>query len=473
MENTKQDNMPRTQSRKEERGTTPIAHGMSHGVQRVRKVAKQDKNTKFTALLHHVNVDSLRASYNALKHTASPGIDGQTWADYQENLQERLEKLHRCVHAGAYRALPSRRVYIPKSDGRKRPLGIAAIEDKIVQHAVGTVLTAIYEADFLGFSYGFRPRRGCHDALEALYMGVLTKKIGFVLDADIQGFFDSISHQWMLRFLEKRVADRRILRLVRKWLRAGVSEEGKWSRTDAGTPQGAVISPMLANIFLHYVLDDWVVWWRTTQAKGDVIIVRYADDFVMGFQYQNEAENFLAALKERLGSFGLKLHPEKTRLIEFGRYAAERRKLRGEGKPETFDFLGFTHICAVSRKNRKFKIIRKTVGKRMRATLARLKDALRVRKHDAVEEVGQWLHRVVQGYYRYFAVPDNMPALSTFRWRLQRIWLSILRRRSQKYRMNWSKFLALTKRWIPTPTPLHPHPGTSLASVFHKKSLVR
>jgi group II intron reverse transcriptase/maturase len=394
-----------------------------------------------------------------LKRLAAPGLDGVTWDQYKEDLEERLEALHERIQRGTYRAMPSRRVFIAKPDGRTRPLGIASLEDKIVQHAVSRLLSAIYEEDFLGFSYGFRPGRGQHDALDALFVGLTRKKVNWVLDADIMGFFDAISHEWMLKFIEHRVADRRIIRLVRKWLRAGVSEAGKWSTTKVGTPQGAVISPLLANIYLHYVLDQWVQHWRKTEAKGEVIVVRYADDFVVGFQHRRDAEEFLMALKLRLGKFELAIHPEKTRLIEFGRFAAENRRKRGEGKPETFDFLGFSHICSVTKGSKWFHIRRKTAKKRLRAALVKVKTVIRARMHDPVGEVGGWLQQVVSGYYRYHAISGNCKALNTFRLEITRYWLKTLRRRSQKRRINWERFSPIVKKWIPTPTILHPYPN--------------
>jgi group II intron reverse transcriptase/maturase len=431
---------------------------MSQGLLRVREAAAKDKSTRFTSLLHHITAESLEASYYALKRNAAPGVDGRTWGEYQSDIAERLENLHARIHRGSYRAQPSLRVYIPKSDGKKRPLGIASLEDKIVQQAVSEVLSVIYETEFYGFSYGFRPRRGCHDALDAIYVALTRKKLNYVLDADIQGFFDTISHEWIVRFLERRVADQRIIRLIRKWLRAGVYEEGVWTSTEVGTPQGAVISPLLANIFLHYVLDDWVVWWRRNQAFGDVVIVRYADDFVMGFQYKREAERFLKALRERLQAFALHLHPEKTRLIEFGKFAAEDRRKRGEGKPETFDFLGFTHICSTTWKDKYFKILRLTAKKRKREMIKRIGQILYIRMHDEIDEVGQWLQRVMQGYYQYFAVPDNTTTLSSIRHAITRSWFKVLCRRSQKRRIGWDTFSKIAKRWIPIPTPLHPYP---------------
>src|SRR5437763_1950112 len=315
------------------------------GLRGVREAAKRDKRLQFTALLHHVSVLLLESSFYALKRDAAPGVDGVTWTEYETGLGERLKDLHSRVHRGTYRAQPSRRTYIPKADGRQRPLGIAALEDKIVQQAVATVLNEIYEEDFLGFSYGFRPGRKQHDALDALWVGLKRRRVNWVLDLDVRGFFDNVSHEWLVKFLEHRIADRRMVRLIQKWLKAGVSEEGEWSETTVGTPQGAVVSPLLANIYLHYVFDLWVSQWRRTRAKGDMIVVRYADDAVLGFEDRAEAEVFLEQLRERMRKFGLELHPEKTRLIEFGRYAEEHRERRGEGRPETFDWRGCTHVC--------------------------------------------------------------------------------------------------------------------------------
>ncbi len=329
-----------------------------------------------------MNVDLLRDSYYALKRQAAPGVDGVTWQEYETGLEGRLTDLHNRVHRGAYRAQPSRRVYIPKADGRQRPLGIAALEDKIVQQAVVTILNQIYEVDFKGFSYGFRPGRSPHQALDALTVGIQRKRVNWVLDADIRGFFDNMSHEWTMKFVEHRVADRRILRLIQKWLKAGVSEDGQWSESKVGTPQGAVVSPLLANVYLHYVFDLWIEAWRQKVATGDVIVVRYADDLVVGFENRTEAERFLEAFRERLAKFGLELHPEKTRLIEFGRFAAQDREKRGEGKPETFTFLGFTHYCGKRRSNGAFIVWRKTAKKRMVAKLQAIKAELRLRMHE-------------------------------------------------------------------------------------------
>ena len=432
------------------------------GLRSVRDAAKRDKTLRFTALLHHITPEMLQDCYFELKRSAAPGVDGVTWHAYGQDLEERIDDLHGRVHRGAYRAQPSKRAWIPKADGRQRPLGIAALEDKIVQYAVKTVLEQIYEEDFLGFSYGFRPGRSCHNALDALWVGIDKRKVNWVLDADIRGFFDNIDHEWMMKFLEHRIADRRVLRLIRKWLRAGVSEDGQWSRTTVGTPQGSVISPLLANVFLHYVLDQWVNQWRKRHARGEVIIVRYADDFVMGFQHRDDAQRCLRALRTRLTEFGLELHPEKTRLIEFGRYAAERREKRGEGAPETFDFLGFTHCCGRTRIGA-FTIKRKSIAKRLRAKLQAIQMQLVQWMHRPAAEMGKWLRSVVQGWMNYHAVPGNIRCLDQFRTQVARLWLHVLRRRSQKRRKRiWEWFARLIDRWLPKPKILHPYPNERL-----------
>jgi group II intron reverse transcriptase/maturase len=432
---------------------------MSQRLDGVRRAAKERKRERFTSLLHHLNVDLLRDSFYALKRGASPGVDGVTWQEYESGLEDRLVDLNSRVHRGTYRAQPSRRVYIPKADGRQRPLGIAALEDKIVQQAMVTILNQIYEVDFKGFSYGFRPGRSPHQALDALVVGLERKKVNWVLDADIRGFFDNMSHEWTMKFIEHRVADRRILRLIRKWLKAGVSEDGQWSETKRGTPQGAVISPLLANVYLHYVFDLWAEVWRRKAARGDVIIVRYADDLVMGFQQRADAVRFLEEFKERLAAFGLELHPEKTRLIEFGRYAARDRKRRGEGKPETFNFLGFTHHCGRRHKTGTFTVWRITAKQRMVAKLKAIKAELQRRKHDRTSQVGAWLRKVVTGYYQYHAVPGNIDQLRTFRMRVNRLWRSVLVRRSQRAKKRWQLLTPNFERWIPYPRTLHPYPS--------------
>jgi RNA-directed DNA polymerase len=426
---------------------------------RVREAARRDRRVRFTALLHHITVERLQEGFIALRHEAAPGIDGVTWEQYDTGLEDRLRDLHRRIHEGTYRAQPSRRGFIPKADGRKRPLGIAALEDKIVQQAVVRVLNQIYEVDFLGFSYGFRPGRSQHDALDALWVGLMGKKVNWVLDADIRGFFDNIDHGWLLKFLEHRIADRRILRLIQQWLTAGVTEGGQWTKTEVGTPQGAVASPLLANVFLHYVFDLWVQQWRTKSATGDLIAVRYADDFVVGFQHRRDAERFLHELGERYEKFGLALHPDKTRLIEFGRFAAENRRKRGERKPETFTFLGFTHICGRKRWSGGFIVKRETATKRLRAKLHAVKHELTLRRHEPIPTQGRWLRSVVQGYFNYHGVPGNMAALEAFRTETVRSWLRALRRRSQRRRLKWARFRQHVDRWIPHPKTLQPYPN--------------
>jgi RNA-directed DNA polymerase len=425
---------------------------------RVREVARRDRRARFTALLHHVTVERLQEGFFALKHEAAPGVDGVTWEQYDVSLEDRLRDLHRRIHEGTYRAQPSRRVFIPKADGRQRPLGIAALEDKIVQQAVARVLNQIYEVDFLGFSYGFRPKRSQHDALDALWVGLMRKKVNWVLDADIRGFFDNIDHGWLQKFLEHRIADRRVLRLIQQWLRAGVFEDGQWTKTEVGTPQGAVASPLLANVFLHDVFDLWVQQWRTKYATGDMIVVRYADDFVVGFQHRREAERFLRELGERFEKFGLALHPEKTRLIEFGRFAAENRRKRGDRKPETFVFLGFTHISGRMFKRPGFIVKRETATKRLRAKLKEVKQELTRRRHEPIPRQGKWLRGVVQGYFNYHGVSGNIAALDAFQAETTRYWLRALRRRSQRHRMPWRRFRRHVDRWIPHPKILHPYP---------------
>ena len=437
-------------------GSTQSEQTAIPGLERVRRKAKEDKHVRFTALLHHLTVERLMTSYMNLKMKAATGVDGQTWKQYHENLWERLVDLHGRVHRGAYRAQPSRRVYLEKPDGRKRPLGIAALEDKIVQGAVVEILSAIYEEDFLGFSYGFRPERGAHDALDALSVALQFEKVEWVLDADIQSFFDTMSHEWTIKFLQHRVGDPRILRLVQKWLTAGVSEDGEWSPTTIGTPQGAIISPLLANVYLHYALDLWAHQWRKKLA-GEMFIVRYADDVIFAFQNKMDAERFRASLAERLRQFGLELHPEKTRLIEFGRFAEQNRKDRGQGPPETFAFLGLTHICGRS-KDGKFQVKRRTVAKRMRARLQAIKLQLRQRMHDPVRNTGKWLRSVMTGYYRYHAVPGNLPMMGRFRHRVVRMWRHVLIRRGGRRKPNWQKLTLLFVRWLPEATNQHPYP---------------
>jgi group II intron reverse transcriptase/maturase len=426
---------------------------------RIRQAAVKDKKVKFTSLMHHIyNLSTLGEAYYGLKRDAAPGVDGETWRQYGETLESNLADLSARLRRGAYRAKPVRRVFITKDDGRQRPLGVTALEDKIAQRATVTVLNGIYETDFLGFSYGYRPGRGQHNALDALYVGLLTRKVNWVLDGDISSFFDGLDHEWLIKFVEHRVADQRVMRLIRKWLNAGVLEQGEWTCSEEGTPQGGSASPLLANIYLHYVFDLWVQHWRKTTAKGDVIIVRWADDFVVGFEHQSDALRFHEELAERFAKFKLKLHPEKTRVIEFGRFAAENRKRRGQGKPETFNFLGFTHICGKTRSKGMFTVYRRTMSQRKRAKLKAIKQELRQRLHHKVPEVGQWLRSVVAGHNRYYGVPSNLGSLSVFRFHVGRAWYRTLRRRSQKTRLTWERMRRLIDCWLPRPLLHHSYP---------------
>lgn len=440
---------------------------LHQALDRIRAVARRDKDERFTALWHHVyNVPRLRQSYRALKRDAAPGVDAVTWQAYGENLEENLKDLSARLQRGSYKARPVKRIYIPKPDGRERPIGITALEDKIVQRAAVEVLNAVYEEQFLNFSYGFRPGRSQHDALDAVAVGIEWSSIRWVLDADIKGFFDTIDHSWMMRFIEHRIADRRVQRHIKKWLNAGVLEEGTWRGNDEGTPQGGVISPLLANIYLHYALDLWVDQWRRREARGQVLIVRYADDFIVGFEHKSDAERFHAALRERLKKFNLTLSEEKTRLIEFGRWADTNRKERGEGKPETFNFLGFTHICGTTRKG-KFCVLRITMAKKKQAKLALLTQEMRRRMHRSIRETGPWLGAVLRGYYQYYGVPRNMRALNAFRHHILVIWRRLLRRRSQKeHRITWEYMERLAERWLPKPRIIRPYPDVRRRNVI-------
>lgn len=446
--------------------------GVPTALDRVREAARKDRKKRFTALLHHVTVGRLRTAYLALQRKAAVGVDGVTWDEYGQDLEARLLDLHARVHRGAYRAKPSRRVYIPKSDGRRRPIGIATVEDKILQRAIVEVMNAVYEVDFAGFSYGFRPGRSQHDALDALAAAIMRKKVNWVLDADIRGFFDAIDHGWMVKFVEHRIADKRIVRLIQKWLAAGVLEDGKVSTTREGTPQGATISPLLANVFMHYVFDLWAQHWRKHVARGEVVVVRYADDFVLGFQHEGDAVRFRTDLQRRLERFGLEVHPDKTRLLRFGRYAEEQRRERGEGKPETFDFLGFTHVSGKSRSGR-FLLHRHTSKKRMRERLKAIRKELLQRRHAPVPTQGHWLERVVRGYFAYHAVPTNLQRLDGFRTEVIRAWRHALRRRSQRNRMTRERVNRLVERWIPSPRVLHPYPWSRFEDRTRGRSRVR
>jgi group II intron reverse transcriptase/maturase len=442
-------------------------------LERVRQAAKKDRKQRFTALLHHVyDVERLRAAYLALQRDAAPGVDGQTWRHYGEALEENLRDLSARLRRGAYRARPVRRAYIAKADGRLRPLGVPTLEDKIVQRAAAEVLSAVYEQDFLGFSYGFRPGRNPHQALDALTVGIETRRVNWVLDADLRDFFGTLDHGWLVKFLEHRVADRRVVRLIQKWLRAGVLEEGRRTRSETGTVQGGSISPLLANVYLHYVFDLWVQRWRRTQARGEVIVVRFADDFVVGFEHRHEAERFRAELRERFARFGLALHPDKTRLLEFGRFADRNRRGRGDGKPESFDFLGFTHSCGKTRRGQ-FTVLRQTMRKRWQAKLREVKTELRRRLHDPLPEQGAYLRSVLLGHNRYYGVPRNGPSLGAFRHAITHLWRASLMRRSQTGFMSWERLARHIARWLPTPRICHPYPNQRLAFVTQGRSRMR
>ncbi len=447
-ENLMQHNTHRTQSRVR----------MPQALQRIRQAAERDREMRFTSLFHHVTrVEALREAYFSLTRKAAPGVDGVTWQQYGENLGSNLLDLSERLKRGGYRAKPVRRVFIPKPDGRQRPLGVTTLEDKLVQLATVKVLNAIYEVDFLGFSYGFRPGRGQHDALDALVVGIERGRVNWVLDADIRGFFDEISHEWLMKFVAHRIADPRILRLIQKWLKAGVLEDGKRIRSEQGTPQGGSASPLLANVYLHYVFDLWAHQWRQRHGGGNIRIIRYADDVVVGFESTRDAERFLEELRERFAQFGLELHPTKTRLVEFGRYAASNRLRRGQGKPETFDFLGFTHICGTSPQGY-FRVERQTMRKRLRSKLQGIKSELKRRRHDPVPEVGAWLRSVLNGHYRYYGVPHNSRALGVLRDQVIRLWRRALSRRSQRGWITRARMTRIEKRWLPRPRICHPFP---------------
>jgi RNA-directed DNA polymerase len=448
-------------------------NGLPSAVERIRQAAGRDKKMQFTTLWHHVyDLDRLRAAYLSMKREAAPGVDGETWRHYGEDRERNLQDLSERLKRGAYRAKPVRRAYIPKSDGKQRPLGVTVLEDKIVQRALVEVLNAIYETDFLGFSYGFRPGRSPHDALNALMAGIMTRKVSWVLDADIRGYFDSIDHEWLVKLVKHRIVDKRVTRHIGKWLQAGVMEQGIKLLPEEGVPQGGSISPLLANIYLHYVLDLWADQWRRKHGNGDMIIVRFADDFIIGFQYREEALRFLEALRERFKRFGLELNADKTRLLEFGRYAAESRAKRGQGKPETFDFLGFTHSCGRTR-NGKFVVNRRSMRKRIQGKLKELKAELRRRLHAPIATVGQWLRVVLLGHYRYYGIPGNSNKMEAFLYHVSLLWFKTLQRRSQRHRLNWERMSRFISRWLPRPRIYHPYPDLGRYVTTQGKSPVR
>ena len=478
---TKPSNEARAAARAEERvegrdlakGNSPQWHRhrtqrrteLGQALERVRQAASKDKGLRLTALWHHVyDVNRLRAAYFAVKHDAAAGVDGVTWHAYSERLGANLEALAGRLQHGAYRPKPVRRVFIPKADGRERPIGVPTLEDKLVQRATAEVMGTVFEADFKGFSYGFRPGRSQHNALDALVVGIKRKKISWILDADIRGFFDTLDHDCLLGFVERRIADARVREVIERWLKAGVLEDGSRRKVEEGTPQGGSISPLLANIYLHFVLDEWLDEWRKTRAQGDVIAVRYADDFIVGFQHRHEAERFLEELRERFRQFHLELHPDKTRLIEFGRFAARERACRGEGKPETFDFLGFTHVCAKT-KSEAFQVLRRTMRKRLRNKLREVKAELARRMHHSIPDVGSWLSRVLNGHANYYSVPNNSPAIRSFRNQILILWHRALSRRSERGDPGWQRMYRWSARWLAIPPVRHPWPEQRLCVI--------
>lgn len=450
--NLREQNIRRTQSRV----------SVQSALKRIRQVSKKEKETRFTSLFHHIcSVDALLDAFYRLKRNAAPGVDGQSWSEYQVNLGKNLENLSRRLRMGAYQAKPVRRVFIPKADGTTRPLGVTSLEDKLVQSATVAVLNSIYEPLFAGFSYGFRPGRGQHNALDAVSVGITRKKVSWVLDADIRGFFDTINHDFLIRLIEHKIDDPRVVRLIQKWLKAGILLDGTTVQSEVGTPQGGSVSPVLANIYLHYAYDLWAQRWRKERANGDAIFIRYADDSVAGFQHRGDALTFLTELRMNFQKYGLELHPEKTRILEFGRFALENRKRRNQQKPETFDFLGFTHICGRSRAG-KFQLQRQTSRKKMTQKLRDIKVELRKRMHHQIPEVGKWLASVIRGHIQYYGVPLNYRALSNFRNQVIRHWQFALSRRSQKANITQDRMSRLASTWLPRPRIIHPYPNQRL-----------
>jgi group II intron reverse transcriptase/maturase len=468
--------LPKGNSDGQNRSRTQLRQGLQSALDRVRQAAIRDKKLQFTTLWHHVyNVDRLREAYFSLKRNAAPGVDRVTWSSYGQDLEARLEDLSARLKRGAYRAKPVKRTYIPKEDGRQRPLGVTALEDKLVQRATVEVLNAVYETDFVGFSYGFRPGRSQHQALDALSVGIRYRQVCWVLDTDIRGFYDAIDHEWLMKFVEHRVRDQRVLRHMKKWLNAGVLEQGEWRRTERGVPQGASIGPLLANIYLHYAFDLWAQQWRKRHARGEVILVRYADDIVVGFQYKSDAGRFQSELRARFAKFNLELHPDKTRLIEFGRFATQNRERRGQGKPETFNFLGFTHSCDKTKRGT-FIVLRQTMKKRLQRKLKEVKAILKQRMHEPIADVGAYLGRVVAGHLRYYGVPRNGPALTLFCHAIKGLWWHAVRRRSQRHRSmrrTLRRFNKVARRFIPKPRIYHPYPEQRLRVITQGRSPVR
>jgi len=432
--------------------------GLEEKLKWIRQLAERDHTVQLTTLWHHVyDADRLAETFYKLRKDGAVGVDKVDWASYAANLEENLRELSARLRRGAYRPPPVRRVFIPKADGSSRPLGITTLEDKLVQRVTADVLSIVYEPMFHDFSYGFRPKRGAHDALDQLAVALEMRKVSWVLDLDIRAFFDTIDHEWLIKFVEHRIADTRVIRHIKKWLWAGVLENGVVQVSEAGTPQGGSISPLLANIYLHYALDNWAAGWQRNHALGYVKIIRYADDVVVCFQYRADAERFLAEVRVRLARFHLELHPEKTRLLNFGRFAAEDREKRGEKKPETFNFLGFTHICSKNR-NGRFCVQRISQRKKVQAKLKEIKQTLRRRINFPLPDIGKWLSQVLSGHYQYYGVPRNIRSLKYFRQAIVTLWKKMMSRRSHKANVTWERMSRIASKWLPYPTITQPYP---------------
>ena len=424
----------------------------------VREVAIRERKLTFTALMHQVTPELLVTSFYQLKKQAARGVDGISWSEYEEGLETRVSDLHRRIQSGRYKPQPARRVYIPKGNGELRPLSIQCVEDKVAQQAVSMLLGQIYETDFMGFSYGFRPNRSQHDALDALTFGIVKRKVNWVLDLDIRKFFDTVEHEWLIRMLQHRVKDSRLLKLIVRWIKVGfVDDVGRRHPAHFGVPQGSVISPLLSNIYLHYVFDLWSNKWRADNAQGDIVIIRYADDAVLGFQNKWDANRYQAQLIERLAKFGLSLNTDKTRLIRFGRFASAQRAKYGAGKPESFEFLGFTHYCSRKR-NGDFMVGRITSRKRLVTQIKAVQVELRRRLHMPPRQTLAWLVRVLRGHANYYSVPGNIVRVSEFRQQLVKRWYKLLRRRSQRTSVNWSWFGPWVTSNLPKVRVVHPFP---------------
>lgn len=421
-------------------------------LQRIADKARRDPQCRFTSLFHLMNKEFLRGCFERLRKDAAAGIDRVTKKEYEENLEENLTVLVESLHRMSYIPKPARRVLIPKPGSRKqRPLGIPALEDKIVQAGLARILTAIYEADFIDDSYGFRPDRGCHDALRALSQAVEGNPVNHIVDADIKGFFDNVSHEWMIKFLEHRIADKRVVRYIVRFLKAGVMKEGLVESSDIGTPQGGIVSPILANIYLHYSLDLWFERVFRKKCYGYARLIRYADDFVVCFQQEADAMRFRKELEDRLAMFGLELSPEKTKIIEFGPIAAIKAK-RGGGKPQTFDFLGFTHYCSRTRNGKRFRMKRITSRKKFAASIRKFEDWLKANRTMPTRLLMEKVAGKVRGHYAYYGITDNSRGIGRYCYEVRKVLFKWLNRRGKRGCMSWNKFSDLLELF-PLPVP--------------------